>query len=250
MSGGPALDADGRVMGVNVAKRLDGELVSFLVPAPFARALLDEARKAPVASGPLYETAATQLLEHQERLTRALLERPLGTERRFGYAVPVPDHDFVRCWAQDQQRAFKVLKLEHISCVMDTQLVVDNVRTGGVTIRHETYDGTGLGTLRFTRMYSKSFENEAFLRFRTEDRTVAKCHERYVDASGLPLRAVICFNAYTRLRGLFDMSLLVTTMNQPMHGVQGRIDARGITYENGLKLAEYYLKGYAWQPSP
>ena len=46
MSGGPALDARGRVIGVNVAKRLDAEQVSFLVPAEFARALLDKARQA------------------------------------------------------------------------------------------------------------------------------------------------------------------------------------------------------------
>ena len=44
MSGGPALDQAGEVIGVNVARRVDGEQVSFLVPAGFAAALL--ARKA------------------------------------------------------------------------------------------------------------------------------------------------------------------------------------------------------------
>ena len=41
MSGGPALDDQGRLVGVNVAARRDGEQVSFLVPAQFVRALLD-----------------------------------------------------------------------------------------------------------------------------------------------------------------------------------------------------------------
>jgi S1-C subfamily serine protease len=36
MSGGPALDQEGHVVGVNVARRVDGEQVSFLVPATFA----------------------------------------------------------------------------------------------------------------------------------------------------------------------------------------------------------------------
>lgn len=44
MSGGPTVTGDGRVAGVNVAKRLGGELVSFLVPARFAVALLDRAK--------------------------------------------------------------------------------------------------------------------------------------------------------------------------------------------------------------
>jgi serine protease Do len=37
MSGGPALDDQGRLIGVNVAARRDGEQVSFLVPAEHVR---------------------------------------------------------------------------------------------------------------------------------------------------------------------------------------------------------------------
>jgi S1-C subfamily serine protease len=44
MSGGPALDQEGRVIGVNVARRVDGEQVSFLVPGAFAAALLERGR--------------------------------------------------------------------------------------------------------------------------------------------------------------------------------------------------------------
>ncbi len=40
MSGGPNVTVDGRVAGVNVSKRLDGELVSFLVPVRYVRDLL------------------------------------------------------------------------------------------------------------------------------------------------------------------------------------------------------------------
>src|SRR5205814_2179954 len=44
MSGGPAVTAEGQVVGINVAKRMGSELVSFLVPARFAAALLRQAR--------------------------------------------------------------------------------------------------------------------------------------------------------------------------------------------------------------
>jgi serine protease Do len=40
MSGGPNVNVNGEVAGVNVAHRRDGELVSFLVPARYAQALL------------------------------------------------------------------------------------------------------------------------------------------------------------------------------------------------------------------
>src|SRR5258708_25717723 len=47
MSGGPVAGSDGRIVGVNVAKRLDGEQVGFLVPARFAAELIERARKGP-----------------------------------------------------------------------------------------------------------------------------------------------------------------------------------------------------------
>ncbi|MGZ5085277.1 MAG: S1C family serine protease, partial [Usitatibacter sp.] len=47
MSGGPVAGNDARIVGVNVAKRLDGEQVGFLVPARFAAALIERARKGP-----------------------------------------------------------------------------------------------------------------------------------------------------------------------------------------------------------
>jgi len=44
MSGGPTVTTEGLVIGINVAKRVGGELVSFLVPAHFAAALLQRVR--------------------------------------------------------------------------------------------------------------------------------------------------------------------------------------------------------------
>src|SRR5438067_1280799 len=54
MSGGPALDQEGRVIGINVARRVDGEQVSFLVPAAFASTLLERGRNAPPMKGPAH----------------------------------------------------------------------------------------------------------------------------------------------------------------------------------------------------
>src|SRR4029077_10835207 len=44
MSGGPTVTAGGLVVGINVATRRDGQLISFLVPARFAATLLQRAR--------------------------------------------------------------------------------------------------------------------------------------------------------------------------------------------------------------
>ena len=69
MSGGPAVDDAGRVLGVNVAKRLDGEQVSFLIPAEFAQALVQRAANAQPITEPAHAEMTRQLVEHQQLLT-------------------------------------------------------------------------------------------------------------------------------------------------------------------------------------
>jgi hypothetical protein len=118
------------------------------------------------------------------------------------------------------------------------------LETGNLDVRHETYDGRKLGQWRFARQYSQSFRNEFFGGGR--QRTSPQCSERYVDRDGLPLRAVVCMSAYKKLPGLYDLGVLVTTLNAATEGAQGRLDARGVSFENALKLTDHYLQGYGW----
>jgi hypothetical protein len=73
---------------------------------------------------------------------------------------------------------------------------------------------------------------------------VPQCHERYIDRDGLPMRAVLCMRAYKKLTGLYDVSVLVATVDAPRGGVQGRFDADGVSFDNALKLSDHYLKGF------
>lgn len=126
--------------------------------------------------------------------------------------------------------------------------ISDGLYTGTLTTRHEIYDGSKLGPWRFARQHSRSFRNEFF--GGGVQRTAAHCRERFVDGAGLPLRAVLCMNAYKKLPGLYDMSVLVATVSDEVTGMQGRFDAKGVSHDNALKLAEFYLKGYGWMPTP
>ena len=65
-------------------------------------------------------------------------------------------------------------------------------------------------------------------------------------SSPLPLRAVVCVRAYKKLEGLFDLSVLVATLDQSTAGAQGRFDAQGVSFANAQRLARHYIDGYAW----
>jgi serine protease Do len=246
MSGGPALDQEGQVVGINVARRVDGEQVSFLVPASFAVALLASGRDAALLKTPAYGVVTAQLMQHQAALTERFIQQGWKTATHAHYRVPVPTDQFMRCWGSSQPSRTGGLDLERSDCVMDTRIFVGDYTTGAISVRNESYDGSNLGALRFAARYAASFRNESFTRLRSEYLTKPQCHQVFVDSSGLPLRAVVCLSAYRKLVGLYDVSVLVATLDQAQAGVQGRFDAQGLSFANAQKLAKHYLEGYGW----
>jgi len=105
-------------------------------------------------------------------------------------------------------------------------------------------DGDKLGALRFAKQYSQSFRNENLGRPNDRDRTAPHCTESFVDAQGLPARAVICLRAYRKMEGVHDLSVLLTAVDHPTQGLLGRFDARGVSFDAALQLARHFIQGY------
>lgn len=251
MSGGPALDAQGRLVGVNVAARRDGEQVSFLVPAALAQALLARGRNAAPITQPVHGEIERQLLAHQAGLVDAFIAQPWRAAGHPRYRIPVPMETYSRCWGSGTATGGRGLLFERSDCAMDSAVFIDErLRTGTIAVRHETYDGSRLGALRFQQRYNASFDNEVVGR-RDSHRVAALCTERTVRAGGgLPLRAVVCLQAYKKLPQLFDLSVLTASLDSSMVGVQGRLDAQALSFDNAQRLAQHYLEGFGWTTPP
>jgi hypothetical protein len=244
MSGGPSLDDQGRVLGINVAARRDGEQVSFLVPAPFAQALLARARDAKPMTSPAWDEVARQLIAHQDELVARFTAQPWRSSGHERYRIPVPQEDFLRCWGRSSPPEERGLRFERSDCEMVSHVyVMGSLLTGRITVRHESYDGSRIGTLRFAQAHAQSFRNERFVAFGRHT-TPPQCHEAYVQMGQLATRSLACLRAYKRLPGLYDLSVLVATHDQNQIGAQGRLDANGVSFENAQKLIAHYLAGF------
>ena len=250
MSGGPALDTSGRVVGVNVSKRTDGELISFLVPGEFAQGLLQRSAIAKPMAQAAYPELTRQLTQHQALLVDRVMATPFKAQQHGPYTVPVPADALARCWGSGRNPSAAGFTLERTDCRLDSAVVGGEFSTGSIALRYEAYDAPKFGPWRFARMYSRSFANERFAVSGTRHLTAAECSERYLQATGMAMRAVVCFSAYRKLEGLYDVSVLVASVNQPTQGVQGRMDARGVSFDNGRALVAHFLAGFKWQEQP
>ncbi|MCH7341836.1 serine protease [Pelomonas sp. CA6] len=247
MSGGPVLDEEGRVVGVNVSAMFFAQQMSFLVPGGFAERLLARSRDAKPLQGPAWPRVREQLTSYQDELVKSFLAQPWRSGGHARYRVPLPQEEYMRCWGRGSSSEDKGLQFQRSQCRMEHAVFISGeIQTGYLNVAHETYDGRQLGALRFSRQYGNSFRNEALGRA-DKHRTAPHCREEFVAApDGLPLRTVACLRAYRKLEGLYDLSVLVAAVDSSIEGELGRLDAKGVSFANAQKLTRHFLQGYAW----
>ncbi len=262
MSGGPNVTEDGRVAGVNVSKRLDGELVSFLVPVQYVRDLLKkvsaDASLAGIPGTPVNAKKPTedfrkiitqQLLAHQNVMIDQILATPLTLKSLGPYQVPVRESDQMRCWGRSNTRQENPFVLNNIDCAMESAVYIsDQLQIGHVAIRHEFTRSTDLDAIRFSALMSASFKNESFGSYKDINLTGPMCNERFVSNQGLPLRAVLCVRAYRKFEGLYDFALLTSTTDESLVNLQSRIDAKGVSFENGQRITHTFIEAIQRRP--
>ncbi len=242
MSGGPSVTADGKVAGVNVSRRRDGELVSFLVPIRYGQELLDKVAgqaRAPKDFNPLI---AQQLLSHQRGMIDRLLEQPLALKMMGPYHVPVRESGQVRCWGRSNDQALATFNADTIACSMESAVFVSETQqTGHVAMVHHYIRATSLDPVRFAVMVSGVFKADKPGSARDARLTEPKCTESFVTTKTLPLRAVTCVRAYRKFEGLYNFTLLTASTDDARASLQSRLDVTGVSYENGLRTTRAFL---------
>ena len=281
MSGGPNVNANGEVAGINVAHRRDGELVSFLVPARYAQLLLasviNDIQLNPPTTPlvdvtppavttpssdvkiPAPETAQTnpkpatdfkpiigqQLLAHQSLMIEKLLETPLTIKTLGPYSVPVRESEQVRCWGNSDAKADKTYSTDQINCAMESAIFVsEDLQTSYIAIHHQFMRSTKLNSLRFATLMGKFFSND--VRGNTKDKTLTTphCTEQFITNKHFTTRAVLCVEAYQKFDDLYNFTLITASSDEPLMNLQSSLELNGVSYTNGQKFIAQFLASY------
>lgn len=254
MSGGPVTTGDGRVTGVNVAKRLDGEQVGFLVPARYAAALLERARKGPVlAPDKGREEVGRQLDAWQAAFYEALKaggfrSATIGPYRGLESAAP-----WVTCWAStnaDQVPRARTA-VNTTRCTSATGIFVsDRILTGRVDFSYSYYKATDLNAFQFAKELSQRSAGPGIDPRAGKRLTGQECRDDFVAvaAGAKPaLRATWCMRAYREFEGLYNVTLLVLTQDRDREALLAQLTMQGVSQPNAVALGRRFLEAVEWQ---
>jgi serine protease Do len=242
MSGGPSVTSDGSVAGINVSKRRDGELVSFLVPVRYAQELLARVATQTVTPKDFNPLIGQQLLAHQKSMIDRLLQTPLSIKSMGPYQVPVRESEQVRCWGRSNVKAEASFAADTISCSMESAIFVsDTQQTGHVSMTHQYLRSASLDTVRFAALATTLFKTDSLGGAKDVRLTGPTCTEQFIKTATLPLRAVTCVRAYRKFAGLYNFTLLTASTDAARASLQSRLDVAGVSFENGERTTRAFL---------
>lgn len=248
MSGGPAVTADGKIAGVNVATRRGGQLVSFLVPARFADALLQQVRDRETTPD-LRAEIGRQISQWRSALYKSFAEQGFRSTALGPYRGPEAAAPWLSCWAQTNAGAAPKprFNVNSTSCASETSLfIAPDLTTGNIQINHYYVRTAELNQFQFATYLTQLSQARLLVggpyrKWYTPER----CHEDFVGGVAVPdrpsLRVLWCAQAYREFEGLYDVALIAVTQDDDKEALVSRLSLQAVGYEDAMTLGRRFL---------
>lgn len=254
MSGGPAIDEAGRVVGVNVATRRDGAMLSFLVPVRYARELLERAGQAQ-PRGEWRSEIARQLRAHQDFVADKLLgggtnggpaaagaavQAGFASQTLAGRTVPTLDGSLSKCWANGLTGERLRYHRDSLDCRLHSDLFVGrSLYTGSLSLQHVVLRNDTLPTVKFLNIGAGA---GSLGTGGGGEVTRSECHDNYVQGAKHVYRVGICVRAYRKFEGLYDYNVLATQVDDAQERLSSSLYLRGFSFDHAQQLATLFLE--------
>ena len=249
MSGGPTVSAASQIVGINVAKRLDGELVSFLVPARFAADLVARSAQAtPLSPEAIRAEVARQLVAWQAGLYQALGAETWRAGTFGPYQAPESPAARFNCWASTNANQVPKPRatVNTTNCATNTWLyVAADLSTGQIRATQSYLKSVDLNDFQFAAFLSQHYQ-PASIGWSRKRHTRSRCEEAFLEGAEAskrpPMLAAWCARAYRDYEGLYDITVLAVTQDAAREALITRLSLQGVGYDNGMQFARRFLE--------
>jgi len=248
MSGGPALDRQGRVFGVNRALFVNSQLISFLVPIEHARSLLARRPgKAPEHAEILAEVAR-QVRAHGEYLLETVGGAPLPFIEALGYRLPYGFSPKVRCTGMAPLDDGSFYRRSFRTCYLPGDVALtDRISTGSFQVRYALDEMGELDAFRLARFRQWNHRiGESADTFPYGELTRYECQTSVVATGGMPLRVMTCLRGYRQLPGIYDVVLRIASQTGRTAEFSMLMTLTGVPYEPAMAFVRRCLEAIQW----
>ena len=246
MSGGPTINGQGEVVGVNVATA--GNQIGFLVPASYVAVLIEKPPAKPPESDKLLAILTEQLQGNQNDVTDKLTRKKVPSKTLGTYQVPGSMVEGLNCWGDSSNEEDLLYTETSYSCTSKHDIYVsENFTTGKLSYHHRYLNSTKINSFHFYSILQDYFSRPNYSsEGNKETVTSFQCKTSFVDNKIL-LKVALCMRGYRKIKGLYDLVLNIVTVEESQSGLQSNLSLRGFSYDNAINLAQRYLEAITWK---
>ncbi|TMM43947.1 S1 family peptidase [Colwellia ponticola] len=262
MSGGPVVNKDEQVVGINVAT--SGNQIGFLVPHDKLVTLFTD-YKSSVQNRNTHNLPAnikqqmtTQLFTNQNKLMTTLLNSPWPSKALANKAmIPIIEVPFIRCWGDSNADKTDALILSAIArCSLDENTYLSShFFTGSIEIEFSYMQAKSLSNNKFYHLYQKHIARASSgNRAGKNDVSEYQCHHDVVTPSStantaqtITNKSVFCTRAYQDFPGLFDVLYLGASIDKNQQALVSHFTLAGVSQENAMKFTGKFMEAVSWK---
>lgn len=247
MSGGPALNHDGKIIGINVSTL--GNELSFLVPVESLKDLFErslERNHQPVSEWDAHIEA--QLLKNQEDIIDAMLALPWESSSIGEGLVPAEITKAYKCWADSEDYKEELYKKSWLQCFCQDSVYVDSdLSTGTITYDYTWLESKKLNTIRFYNIYEDFFYGDYFDNATEHDVNKFNCISDFVSIGKTDWKIALCARAYKRFPKLYDFHVKIASVDKKRKGLIIHLSVLGADKNKALSFIKKFISEIKWQ---
>ncbi len=246
MSGGPVVDRNGSLTGVNVSGA--GNQLSFLVPKEYVNKLILNGRKNAETDLKFLDVIRDQLLANQKEYMQFFLNEPLNAVTMNSYSLPGELGDFMKCWGGTKKREKMLYEQTYQVCRTEDDIYLSSgQRSGVIEYKHELFKNKGLGKMRFFSLMEGKFSHPGSAAFADEEMvTEYECKTGQVEHEQTKSKLVFCLREYKKFSGVYDAWMGAVILAENDEVLQTSLMLSGVSYENAVKFSQAYMKKMSW----
>ncbi len=247
MSGGPTLDEQGNIVGINVAT--SGNNISFLVPAEYLRVVLDRLEKnsfSPVDDR--FAHSSKQLRANAKKILNKMLNNKWSATKIGSFIVPAELDKSLRCWDASRTPKKDDLYLSYFTrCSNEDNIYLSSqLDVGSINYEYMWLETDKLSPARFYRRYERV--NNSIIGSHATKRDVTNffCHTDFTKIAGQDFKTTVCRRDYLKYTGLSDMLFTTAMVGKKNKGFIFNLDLTGTDASTSLKLFKHMLENFKW----
>jgi len=248
MSGGPALNEQGAVVGVNVATA--GNAVSFLVSSQYLNALIAQLRLTNFEPRTnLHESIVQQLKFSTTDMLQRLRTSPWKLVSVGNFKAPSRLDKTINCWdGSENNEDHGLVNVIAVSCSNEREIYLDEkLSVGNIQYQYTWYDSEKMIPPRFYRMYEAQNTDEAANNATKENVKDFKCSTNFVAIASQDFKMTVCRRDYVRYQGLSDILVTGAMVSQKQQGFLFELFMTGVDFKESMRLVKQLFENFQWQ---